>query len=412
MKGRIVDLGRPLGLNNRLSAQRLGRRDDAGNPATYLSRADNVDIDDAGVIRRRRGFEVALPGDAHSLWADEQGACVVLDGRLLALGADLSARVLREGMPRLRLSYSRSATGALVWSNSAALRRVVDGHDRALAEAPPLSPSVTAQGAGGLPAGRYLACMTVQGPDGESAPSAAQVVDLPQGGSVAFTAQVPAGRQLAAWLSGPNGDRLGLAGVSASGRFLADAPAETGHECPTMGLSPMPPGQLVAHFQGRLWVAAGNVLWYSQPWHEGLTDARGNYLLLPQRITLLRPAAGALFVAAGKTWRLDTAGGALQEALPYGAVEGTDTPHPETGGALWFSPRGLIVADAQGVRAVQQEALTFEPAALGAALWREADGVRAQVTSLSTGGASGAVPGSQAGAVALMYAEVIKKGNP
>ena len=93
-------------------------------------------------------------------------------------------------------------------------------------------------------------------------------------------------------------------------------------------------------------------------------------------------------------------------------MEGTDTPHPETGGALWFSPRGLIVADAQGVRAVQQEALTFEPAALGAALWREADGVRAQVTSLSIGGASGATPGSQAGAVALMCAEVIRKGNP
>lgn len=376
----VVDttkLGQFDGLNNRLALTKLVHRTPDNSTATYLSKADNVDISEDRTIRRRGGRTLAIPGKAHSLWADDKGAVAVVDGQLLALSADLAPTVLRTGMPSARVSYSRGADGAVYWTNGAVLRKVQQGADRPIAERQPGQPSVTV-GAGGLRSGRYLVSVTIDGPAGESAPSEPLVVVVSGGGGGALTLTTPleAGQKLRAYVSGPNGDVLTFAGESGTGVLFIPTYQGDGRVLSTR-LAPMPPGQLVAHFDARLVVAAGNVVWFSRPWHYGMTDPIVDYIPLPERVTVLAPMPTGLFICADKTYFLPPGGAQLREVLPFGGVEGTAGRIPEDGRAFWHSPRGLVIAAPDGsASAVQNDVLTFPAAQSGASLWRERDGSR------------------------------------
>lgn len=363
------------GLNNRLAPTKLVHRTPDNATATYLSKADNVDISEDRTIRRRGGRTLVIPGKAHSLWADDKGAVAVVDGQLLALSADLAPTVLRTGMPSARLSYSRGADGALYWSNGIELRKISQGSDLPIAERQPGRPGV-AVGAGGLPAGRYLVAITIDGPAGESAPSEPMAVAVSGGGALTLTAPLLAGQKLRAYISGPNGDVLTFAGESGAGVLFIPTYQGDGRVLSTR-LAPMPAGQLVAHSDARLVVAAGNVVWFSRPWHYGMTDPVVDYIPLPGRVTILAPVPTGLFICADKTYFLPPGGAQLREVLPFGGVEGTAGRIPEDGRVFWHSPRGLVIAAPDGsAAAVQDDVLTFPAAQSGASLWRERDGSR------------------------------------
>lgn len=70
-----IILGAFSGIRNNVGSDRLGPRD--------LERAVNVDIDDAGQVRRRRGFDLTVAGDWHSIKGPIAGkAYGVKDGYL------------------------------------------------------------------------------------------------------------------------------------------------------------------------------------------------------------------------------------------------------------------------------------------------------------------------------------------
>ena len=61
--------------------------------------------------------------------------------------------------------------------------------------------------------------------------------------------------------------------------------------------SPMVPGHLIEYFNGRLYVARDNEIWFSDPMAFMRTDKRRNFKQLPSRITLMSAVEDGIYVS-------------------------------------------------------------------------------------------------------------------
>ena len=378
------------GLNNRLPQTQLGFRTQEGKK-TWLAKATNVDLDELGRLQLRKGYTLRTAGRTHSLWSDKFGGFVVLDGDLRSFDGEVGGAI-RSGMPEIPVSYSRGADGDVYWSNGQNIRRIADGVDSPIAAQVPVAPWATT-GSGALSSGRYLIAFTYSSADGESAATPVQALQVPVNGSIEFAAaSQPSGGVLNAYVSAPDGAVMFLAATTTGGAVSIAAPSNSGREISTLDAAQLPPGQIVRHFLGRLVVASGSVLYYSLPFNYGLYKPSAGFVPFPERITVVEPVDGGLYIAAGKTYFLPSFDAELREVLPYDAVEGTSGHVPNTGSVYWRSQRGLVIGDANGqVRNIQEAALDFEEASSGASLFREQDGnvhVVASVLPSATANAS------------------------
>lgn len=375
------------GLNNRLEPTQLQTKLPNGADATYLYGADNVDINAKGFLRRRRGQTLGLAGRAHSIWGDAKGGFAVMDSNLVQLapgGAGLTSSVVRTGMPQRRVSYSRGADGDVYWSNGADIRRVARGSDR-----PVLTPTLDADPivmpiAGALPAGQYLVVFTVIDPvDGESGTAPPQQVDLAEGSGLRVSG-LP-GLAVRIYLSGPNGDIPTLAATTTAVSVDLVALPDGGIRCQTLLMSQIPPGSIVRHYNGRMLVAAGNVLHISDPYAYGLHDAGKSYIPFRAPVTVVEPTPNGVYICADVTyWISNLFADVLQEVLPYGGIAGSSGLSKRGELIYWLSPNGLVVGDQNGAaKNVQEDALQFSDATAGASLYRERNGMRHIVTARS-----------------------------
>lgn len=407
---RTVKLGSMApGLNNRLEATQLDTALPNRSPATYLYAADNVDINSKGYLKRRRGQTTLISGRAHSLWSSPPfgEAFGVIAGNLERLregGASLTRDVVRANMPALPVSYSRGADGAVYWSNGATLRRIVDGQDRpVVTDAPTLVPALTV-GAGALRAGRYLLAFTRTGADGESPATPIVQIDVPDSSSISWAAA----EAVSAFMSAPNGESLTHQADGATGTLLVQT--DTGRACDTLNTAAMPPGTILRHYKGRMLVASGQLLFYSNPFHYGVYDPMAGYLAFPEPISVVEVVDGGVFIAADQTYAItDLVEGQLLERLPYGAIPGTGGTLPRSKQAaqvFWQSVHGLVIGNPDlSVANVQEDVLDVPGAAAGATLFRERDGMR-QIVATRSG-----VETTVGMARTFMDAEVVKKGS-
>ena len=88
-----------------------------------------------------------------------------------------------------------------------------------------------------------------------------------------------------------------------------------------------PVGHIVCFFAGRMWIAVGSTLWYSEPYSLNLFRLATNYINLPGRITMVAPVLKGLFVST--TSRLYFFAGTNPSQMHqstvahYPAIEGT-----------------------------------------------------------------------------------------
>ena len=401
-------LGPFTGLNNRLPDHQLGITERGRKAGDYLRNAVNVDLTATGTLQRRKGSTLAQAGtDCHSLWSDGERA-VYVDGDTLY---QYPRTALRTGLvPGRRVSYCETPAGDVIWSNGTVMERIRAGASAPLGLAVPNpAPTVTASVGGGLRAGVYQVAITATNADGEESGATWPVqVSVADSGRIEVTG-LP-GSLTNIYISPLNGDTLYLAATTTASSYIIPIMGTLRQSLQTLGLRPMPAGEIVREHGGRLLVVSGSTLYYSEPFGYGLHDPLRGRVPFGGRITLLAPVEGGCYVGT-ETETFWLPGGDIEkteivELLPYGAVPGTDTALENESGVAWMSMRGLIVADARGqAKNVQEDTVAVAPAVSGATLYREQDGMRQLVAAVS------GAQESRAAANSFMTMEVVRKEN-
>jgi len=403
----------PAGVNNRLPPTQLEQRNASGKQ-TFLRHAVNADITEAGTLKRRLGYTRVIDATkAHSLWGDEDGSAFFVDnGTLYALSAAAVPTAVRGGLdPAAPVSYASPGDGSTYYSNGAAIGRVQGAADFSVG-VPRLSPEpgVSGLSGGSLPAGVYLVCLTaVNQATGEESGSTVPVqVEVPANGKITIS-NIPAG-YARIYMSPVNSDLLLSTGTaqnySAGATTSITVIPTLGGRCQTVLMQQMPPGNIVRAFNGRLLVASGTVLFYSEPYAFGLYNPAKGYIPFPEVISVLEPCGGGVFIVADKTyWLPDPIDDSqLSVKSPYAGYARSSARSPDTTDVWWMSPNGYVVAHEDGsVEYPQDKTIGVPTAKAGATLYRDADGMKRVTSTLFGTGPDVAAAGS------FMEAEIVRK---
>jgi hypothetical protein len=402
--------------NRRPESKMRGTRADGGD---FLRSAVNVDITNQGSVKRRAGYaQVSAGTDCHSFWADAADAFMV-DGstlnRVTGLPGTPVLTTMRTGLvPGRSVSYARAPTGAVYFSNGVEIGRLSAAGARPVCT-PGLTvrPAVSASADGSLPAGRYGLCFSHLDAAGEESPTTVpQWVECPANGRIAISDTRPLPTGATAWvvyMTLPNDSVFQRVVVAATPNTTVIASLQQGGaRSATLLLSPMPAGDIVRCLSGRLLVAKGSVLYFSEPYMFGLFNPTRGFIQFPSDITVMETTSGGTWVCADQTYwfgGLDIAAAEIDAKTAYGGVSGSGGAVPNDNDVFWMSPRGVMRGSQDGVlKNLQEERVAVAPSGFSAGAFREVDGLKQFVESTFA-----AEPNRMA-AASYMDAEIVRKG--
>lgn len=393
----------PSGMNNRMP--------DHAMPGNTLRNAVNIDIDNAGKIRRRNGFARVLSASgAHSGFSCGGGTFFVDGTRLMRLNEDNTAETVCNVSGPVSYEYF---DGIVYFSDGVTTRKIdASGNVSRWGYDYPPAP-VMGSAPGMMPAGTYLAAMTYQTPDGiEHGASNPSSITLNSEGSIVFNyLPLRPDATLNLYLSAANGKTLYRVGSAASSSFLVIAEQTgDGAALDKQQISPPPAGSIIRHHAARMYVAQGKVLWYSEPFALSHYRLGAGFIQFEDDIAVIESTDAGLWIATAKQTFLlapETAEApGLNQRASYGAVPGSSTKDELTGNAMWYSTRGLVIGGKQGEFVNVQERMVAADTGAGCAVMvRENNGVRQFVASVRN-----AQPSPMA-ASSFIEMEVIRKAG-
>ncbi|MBF0555671.1 MAG: hypothetical protein HQK96_14165 [Nitrospirae bacterium] len=399
------------GLANCLPPERIG--------FSYLESALNVDIDDSGMIRRRPGYKRVYEGAVHSLWSDGR-VCLFCEGGQLnellspeTTGGPYGVRSLRQGLASGRRMAYLSLNGTVYYSDGAvtgAINTRGESHwPRTWGMAPP-PPPILSPAEGNLRTGKYAIALTYvrrAGAYSGGQESGTSVLSSIETGTGGITAAVTASDDpdvvgINLYVTTVNGETLYLAmrlPNQSAAVALKDEPAPM-LTAVTEGLKPPPAGHLITYYRGRIYMAAYDVIYYSEPFAFELYNMAANWIPFNGMITLLAAAEEGIFV--GTRDELFMLRGATPDKFTLhrisgcGAVIATQATgemrHPINGGnganslkrtLLWESRRGKCSVSLEGGSEINYAAegiYSYECGLTGAGIVHRRDGMNLYIS--------------------------------
>lgn len=395
----------PLGVNN-VDADRAAVFTAGRERPAQLRAAVNVDLDRDGWPRRRVGRVKRLTLDnGHSLASVGGMLLCVDDGALLRVDPDDWSTQLLASVGDAPLSFCD--TGGSVYFLSATTRgRLVNGRARPWGLEPPASPLV-ARVDGQLPAGRYQVAITVEADGLESGSRRATTIELATPGALQVTpgSLDPDAELVNLYCSDTNGRELYHVGAysAAAAPWVISQVGVSTDLLDGFNVYPPPYGQRVRLFKGRLLVAAGAALYWSEPlaFHRFRVDR--DLQLRDEAIALLEPTLDGFYLATRsalwwvggddpETWQpVELA----REQVPLGdalRVPGSALPALETSAPvlLWATARGFMAGLPGGqVRALTDGRVVMPAHGSATLAYREEDGLRQVLLALRESQAGG-----------------------
>lgn len=148
----------------------------------------------------------------------------------------------------------------------------------------------------------------------------------------------------------------------------------------------VPAGSIVRHFNGRIYVAVGKTVWFTDPFTLGSVQKQRNFIQFAAPVTIMEPVTHGIWFAADQTYFYAGGGPDTFTPLPqlnYGAVPGTSVKVPYTNDVMWYSERGAVMATQDGqIKNVQEANIAAESGTIGAALIREENGIKQFIASV------------------------------
>lgn len=380
----------PAGMNNvapdhALPTSKYGR-------VIALRRAVNVDINDTGKVRRRKGSTAAVPlTGAHSLWRDAAGgdAYVIVGDTLRRFDGSGAATIGTIPGITAPAAYVK-ARGSVYFTSRGASGRITAGVLSGWGvETPSAPPSLTAT-AGVFDAGTYTAAVTYVTAEGrESGASRLTTLALATAGGISVVGMPvpisPAITKKRLYLSTADGEVLYRAQeLAANALFASISTPVAGAELRTEYLSPPPLGTALALYNDRIFIADGPTVWFTEASDFDHVDKRKNYYHFNADATAIAAVEDGIYICADKTYFISNAGSidhSQRTVLDFGAIPNTAQKIPKTNSVIWLSPNGAVVGKAGGeVEILAADALVPGRMENAASLIREEDGLRQFVT--------------------------------
>ena len=275
--------------------------DETQMPRGTVRSAVNVDIDRRGQFARRQGSALVAAGHGYDnlypwgrqLVARRGAALVAIDPGTLV------ASVLCDLGQDAPVNYAEY-NGALYVASEAGLWVLRAGADEAVpagVRVPDALPSIVPAAAGALAPGVYMAAISLVDERGEESPAVPLGQVQTDSGLQLTGMPVLLGSRWRLYLTPPDGDVLYLAE-----EFAAVFPQYAvtvypgGAPCQTLHLAPLPGGQFVRGNNGRLYVASGDTLWFSEPLRPHLTAPRHNFVRFVGQIRFVEFVDGGVYV--------------------------------------------------------------------------------------------------------------------
>ena len=336
--------------------------------AGVVRAAVNVDISDQGVFSRRDGYTTVVAGGSfHSVYADPRGLLVGRGtGVYLVDETSYTGTTLCDMGVEAQVDFS-DYNGNLYICGPQALYWLPAGSNEARrvgVALPDTLPTIASYGSGQLLDSTYSVALSWVDDRGEESPTVLLGTILLVGGVLLTGLELRAGYRYRVYMSHANGEELYLAA-----EFDATFTQYTVMERPegavrsTQHLAPMPPGQFVRGDKGRLYVAAGDTLWFSEPLRPHLTDPRHSFIQFSGDIRFMEIVNFGMYVGDDRgVWWLagtDPAKFELQsvsDALPIRRSSitiltsnlGEPFSKSENNDALWLSTHGYMVGSVRG----------------------------------------------------------------
>lgn len=387
---KTIPKGPFLGVNNRRPTFDL-HVDKVGD---FLASCENVDIDNAGKVRRRKATRriQAMIG-AHSLRMTSATTGYLVRASAmysitLPTYSETLFKVLGSDAPVSWVDYG----GDLYYSSATDNGRITAGAWYPIGLPTPAAPTYTVIG-GSLLAATYQISVSysnsVTGEEGGISPSCNPELTTTGGIRIPLPAATPGATHVNIYLSLPNGAvPLWLAQV-ATGTATYDCIAlPTGREAMQRAEVPLPLGELFIS-NGRLCSISGNVVYIGLPFRPGYYLPSEGYIPFAAPVTVAIENQGGTYIAADETFWIPGDLGdnkdAITTVLPYGAVQGTAFALPITpnDSALvgWFTPHGLAIGNISGgVDMLTEKNVDVVAPASGTSVVFETDGYRRVVT--------------------------------
>lgn len=334
----------------------------------------NVDFLQSGWVRSRRGFGPESPIDqGHSL-ATVGGTTMLAMGEALSVlesVAPLTTTTLRTGLTAMRpFSYAELA-GEVWWSNGEDSGRCNSDHTDSpwAVPTPGSAPTLASTVVGTLPAGSYRVAISHAMADGEESAAMLAGVDLASAGGIVVTLPVAqAGTdRFVVYCSGPDGDVLqrSTTVVASTASVTVSSPAAGRMLGQRAFLAPLPAGDQVAFFNGRLLSASGSILNYSDVYDFGLYNPAKNWIRLPDEIRVVAPCENGVFIGTTRVvyWYAgtDIASAEVFERIPASSVRGTVFNHPNGVAVGWMSSDGMLIGTPDGAVVSRHRENGFRP---------------------------------------------------
>ena len=392
-----------LGINNRLPDYALSVRD----KGDWLRDAVNVDIDNAGRVRRRaEATLIQAMTNADSLYMTSATAGYLRRGAAiyaiaLPTYSETLFKVLGADAP---LSWAEF-NGSLYYSNGTDSGRIEGGVAYPWGLATPNAPTCTTI-PGALYAGTYQVgvsyCNNVTGEEGGISASSNPSPSADGGVRVTLPGASAGATHVNVYFSTVNGSIPMWIGSYAIGTASIDVVEEPTRMRESGGRfeSPLPSGTQIFMANGRLCSVSGNRINLGSPARpgyyipiDGRQRAEGapmdyGYITFPAPVDLVIPTQFGVYVAYGSITQFFAgadfaAAEMVKDVLPYGAVPGTAfvVPHRENPLVGWFGSHGIVLGDPQGtVKDAMIDNIDLTPPASGSSVVVQSDGYRRVVS--------------------------------
>jgi hypothetical protein len=402
-----IDLGKfPKGINNIAP--------DTDLPEGSLVSAVNVDIDKEGNISQCEGYEQIYSGEGiHSFYK----RYFAEKSELKYLEDDNTATVIDSELRQDSYLAWETILGDLYYSDGLNNRIVNKGK---WGIPTPISNSLLTESAGLLNAGIYQVALCYRNSEtGEiGGAKLALTINISDKGAISCS-NMPVshdGYDIVVYVSVENGTELYQNGIVPNGSdsYTIINSRKSTRILNTQFMEPLPGGHILRHFNARLYVARGNVVWFSEAFRYGLRKTSKNFFQFPSKVTILQPVIDGLFIVADKTYFLQGSEpkDMVQRVVSkHTAIEGTGKTmggetfavDGEPGAGLlvgyWFSNTGAVLGMAGGAMKELTDDRFAIPTDLkyGNTTYKKVNGIKQMITSFTNNGnASSFAFGAQA----------------